>query len=409
MVQVDLQSSSSSDPELPRYRWVVLATGVFAQASAATVLQGMPSLAPALRARFGLSLAQLGMVLAASTVGLLIALVPWGALADRIGERLVMTLGLVATGGALVAAAAAPSVVGLCVALVAAGAACASVNAASGRAVLMWFSQGERGLAMGARQTAIPVGAGLAALGLPAAERAWGLGGAFLAAAVAVLTGAVAAVVFIREPRVHETAVARSGLSADPGGTRSVAWLCAVSLLLVVPQLAVVSFMVVYLVDEHAMDPATAAALLALVQFGGGALRIGLGAWSDRSGRRLPPLMVVSAVTSALFAVLAVGAWLGGPIVVPILMIAGLAGVSWNGLAFTAVGEAADPRRIGLVLGIQNTAVAAGMVLTPPVLGAVVESADWPFSFVVAGVAAATAATILAVLLRVGARPRLHL
>src|SRR5690606_5338303 len=148
MVQVDLQSSSSSDPELPRYRWVVLATGVFAQASAATVLQGMPSLAPALRARFGLSLAQLGMVLAASTVGLLIALVPWGALADRIGERLVMTLGLVATGGALVAAAAAPSVVGLCVALVAAGAACASVNAASGRAVLMWFSQGERGLAM---------------------------------------------------------------------------------------------------------------------------------------------------------------------------------------------------------------------------------------------------------------------
>ena len=43
----------------------------------------------------------------------------------------------------------------------------ASVNAASGRAVMQWFPAGQRGLALGVRQTAIPLGGALVALALP--------------------------------------------------------------------------------------------------------------------------------------------------------------------------------------------------------------------------------------------------
>ena len=42
--------------------------------------------------------------------------------------------------------------------LAVAGAMGASVNAASGRAVMQWFGAQERGFALGLRQTAIPVG-----------------------------------------------------------------------------------------------------------------------------------------------------------------------------------------------------------------------------------------------------------
>ena len=63
---------------------------------------------------------------------------------------------------------------------VAAGAAGASVQSASGRAVMQWFPRKERGLAFGIRQTAIPVGGLLGALALPALVDAGGLALAFV-------------------------------------------------------------------------------------------------------------------------------------------------------------------------------------------------------------------------------------
>ena len=53
----------------------------------------------------------------------------------------------------------------------------------------------------------------------------------------------------------------------------------------------------------------------------------------------------------------------------------------WNGLAFLAVGELAGPGRAGTALGVQNTAVALGAALTPPVLGALVDRTAWPAAY----------------------------
>ncbi len=49
-----------------------------------------------------------------------------------------------------------------------------SVNGSSGRAVMAWFREGERGLAMSIRQTAVPAGGGLGALLLPALASRFG-------------------------------------------------------------------------------------------------------------------------------------------------------------------------------------------------------------------------------------------
>jgi len=68
----------------------------------------------------------------------------------------------------LVAAAGwAHSFASLVLLLAVAGGMGASVNAASGRAVMHWFPARERGLALGLRQTAIPIGGALAASRCP--------------------------------------------------------------------------------------------------------------------------------------------------------------------------------------------------------------------------------------------------
>ena len=82
-------------------------------------------------------------------VGGLLTLLPWGLLADRVGERLVLAAGLGGCAAALVGAAHAGRFAALLLLLAIAGAAGASVNAASGRAVMYWFPAAERGFALG--------------------------------------------------------------------------------------------------------------------------------------------------------------------------------------------------------------------------------------------------------------------
>ena len=374
------------------YRWVILAVGVLAQAASATVLQGLPGLAPQLRSEYGLSLSGLGVVLASVTLGLVSTLVLWGMLADRFGERRVMAGGLVLAAAALTGAARSTSLTGLIGFLVLAGAAGASVNAASGRAVLGWFGSEERGFAMGVRQTALPLGAGLAAAVLPPVAARQGLRVAFALLIVVCLVGAVAVAVWVREaPSQPAGPVTGPSPLKDPRLRR----LGLVSLLLVMPQFAIVAFLVVYLHDRHGVAVTTAALLLAGVQFGGGAGRIVAGRWADRVGLRVRPLRQLAVAISVLFVLLALADRFAAGAVVPLLLVAGVVAICWNGLAFTAAAEFAGPGRAGTALGLQNTAVALGAALTPPLIGRAVEVSSWAVAYALAAVAAAVAVHVL--------------
>src|SRR5262245_41519881 len=162
------QRRQAGRPLHPHYRWAVLAAGTLAQASFSAITVGLAVLAPQLRAEHGLSLGQVGVLLSSAWLGALPTLLLWGLAADRYGERLVLSLGLLASAVCLVGAAFAPSFGVLVSSLALSGATGGSVNSASGRAVMQWFAPDERGVALGIRQTAIPVGGLVAALVFPA-------------------------------------------------------------------------------------------------------------------------------------------------------------------------------------------------------------------------------------------------
>jgi predicted MFS family arabinose efflux permease len=215
--------------------------------------------------------------------------------------------------------------------------------------------------------------------------------------AAACLVGAVVVLALVREA---PEAPARAPGDTSPLRDARIRRMSAVSALLVVPQFLVVAFVVVYLVDEQAFAVATAALVLALVQFGGGAGRIVAGRWSDRLGLRLVPLRRLAVVIAGLFLALTALTATGTRVVVPLLVVAGVVAISWNGLAFTAVGEMAGAGRAGTALGLQNTAVATGAALTAPVLGVVVGRTTWAVGFALAAGAAIAAAALLRPLVR---------
>src|SRR6059058_4663133 len=167
----------------------------------------MPMLVPALRSQLGLSLFRAGLLVSAPMVGLLLTLIAWGALADRYGERHVIATGVGAAALLLAFVGLVSGAAALAVLLALAGAAAASVNAASGRMVMGWFPPTERGLAMGTRQTAQPLGVALAAVGLPPLARAHGVHLALLyPAALCLVAAALVALLALDPPRAPRLA-----------------------------------------------------------------------------------------------------------------------------------------------------------------------------------------------------------
>jgi sugar phosphate permease len=366
-----------------RYRWLVLAAGTAAQTSFSAVIVGLPVLAPALRDAHDLSLLQVGVVLDALWIGTLLTLLPWGLLADRVGERLVLATGLVLCAAALVGAGYAEHFEPLIVLILLAGAAGASVNAASGRAVMQWFPASERGFALGVRQTAIPVGGLISALVLPALA----LRSAFVFLAVLCVAGALfgAAVIREREGSAEDDVLEPRGLVATLRDHRL--WLlCGASSFYLVAQLAITGFLVLFLHDERGLTDAAAAGVLAGVQVVAAALRIGGGRWSDRLGSRIRPLRIVgvgSAITLAV-AVTLLSAPL--PLLIASFILAGGLAMSWNGLSFTAAAEIAGRARAGAALGMQQSALAAAGAIVPPAFAAIVAASSWRLGFALSAV-----------------------
>lgn len=368
---------------MARYRWTILALGTGAQTAYSAVFLGIPVLAPALQNEYDLDLTQVGLAIAAANGGSIFTLLAWGLLADRVGERSVLGAGLAGCAGGLLVAAFAPSFAVLVLALALAGAAGASVNAASGRAVMSWFGRDQRGFALGIRQTALPIGGLLAALVLPPVAAAGGVRAGLTVLAAGCLAAAIAGASGLREaPHGEEELKDIGHPMRDPRMWR----LSIGSGFVLAAQISILSFLILFLHQERGLSTAAAAGVFAVIQALGAVLRIVSGRWSDRVQARIAPLRRLALALAATLAAAAV--LLSAPlaILIPVFVAAGALSLSWNGLSFTAAAELAGRARAGAALGFQQTALAITSAAAPPAFAVVVESGSWSLAY---GLAAA--------------------
>jgi MFS family permease len=371
------------DPTPPA-AWRMLALGVAAQA-AGTLLVSIPAyLIPLLHTAHGMPLARAGLLAAAPLVGGMLALVAWGALADRFGERWVIAGGMALTSLFAFAATMADGYVALGVLLACGGAASASANAASGRVVVGWFPRQRRGLAMGIRQMSQPLGVAVAAFTVPTLAARHGVWAPLLLAAVATLALALACAVGIANPPRPATAPAQATARAVNPYARDgfLLRIHTVSMLLVVPQFALSTFGLVWLTSGLNWSAGVAGLVMATAQFVGAFGRIGVGVWSDQVGSRVRVLRWVAVSGVVVMLALAATGALNWPVAAAAVLIAATAvSVADNGLAFTSVAEAAGPAWSGKALGIQNTGQFLVAAAVSPVVGALITAAGYPVAF----------------------------
>lgn len=356
----------------PRARYGLI---VLAHCLGAMTLLSVLASGPAIRAEFGLSAVQIGLLDSACSAGMAVFSLPGGRLADRVGVRtaLVAAAVLLAAGGGVVAAAQgfAPLVAGLFLV----GLGYGLVNPAAGRAIVLWYPAGWRGRLSGIKQTGMPLGA---ALGSGAAILTPSLGWSTVIGGVAVfalLTG----LGMLALPRDGTQEAARRTTLADE--------IAAIAGLLRNPLLGRINLasglinggqFVVWtnfaesLRQAAAMGLPVANAWLSLLQFDSIAGRLVWGWVSDRGlagGARatlvligliaVPGLLAMTPVTPATAPVLA-------PLTAVVL---GFTVGAATGVQVALTLDRAPPAQIGGAIGYNMLVTNPGGVLAPPAFG----------------------------------------
>lgn len=405
-------TSPARDTRGPAHRWRVLAAGVAANMSFSAAAAGIPTTAVWMRAAYHLDNGALGLVLGALGFGVALSELPWGIAADRFGDRRVLLTGLVATAAMLAlmvctivpSAHAVPPLARVVAAMCCVGLLGGSVNGSSGRAVMRWFGERERGLAMSIRQTAVPLGGGVGAALLPSLASHLGFAAVFgalmlLCAGSAALTWrwlheppAVSAAAHVAVHRPTERPQP-ARLAHGPLASGAV-WRIVLGIgLLCAPQFAVLTFATVFLHDFGRLGLAGISAAMVVLQLGAMVMRVWSGRHTDRHGNRRAYLRGSVLVAAGSFTLLA-AATAGSPhvplaAIVAILVFAGICVSAWHGVAYTELATLAGANHAGTALGMANTVVYLGLFATPlaipPLLAASSWSVVWLAAALVAG------------------------
>jgi MFS family permease len=375
----------TEDPTSAAARWWIMIVSLGVTASSFLFINGVAFLIPSLEVARGIPLTQASLLSSMPSWGMVVTLVGWGYVLDRVGERAVMTVGSALTAIATYAAASVHSLLLMAVFLFLGGMAAGSCNSAGGRLVSGLFPPQQRGLAMGIRQTAQPLGIALGALVIPElAERGPDAGLMFPAAACTV--AAVASIIGIVDPprKSRETATAAE-LASPYRGSSTLLRIHTASALLMMPQTVTVTFMLVWLINDHHWSVAEAGGLVTISQLLGALGRIAVGRWSDRVGSRMRPVRIIAVATAASLFLLAFVDQHTWRFEVPLMIAVSVFAVLDNGLEATAITEFAGPFWSGRALGAQNTTQRLTAAAGPPVFGALITVAGYPPAWALCG------------------------
>lgn len=386
--------------------WTMLAVMVFGQAATTVVVATPAFLIPYFTQERGMSLAGAGLLAGMPNLGLVLALFLWGALADRVGERRVLLIGLSLSAVAVVLSMLAGDAFWLGAAFVLSGAMTACINNTSGRLITGWFPVGRRGLVMGIRQTCQPLGMAIAAVAVPPIASGVGLTAALGFGGVLVVASLVAcACTVVDSPSARAAVPTASGrievpAEAGPGnpyrGSAALVRVHVVSMLLVIPQFALSTFGLVWFTAGFGWSAIAAGTLVAVAQFAGAAGRIAVGVWSDRVRSRLLPLFQVSLAGVAVLLLASAFGWAEWSAAAAVaFVVASCVSVADNGLAFTAVAEIAGRDWAGRALGIQNTGQFLAAAAVGPVIGGLIALVGVPAALAVIAAAPALAAPLV--------------
>ncbi len=351
---------------------------MIAGTAVAAIGQAYPTLAPYIRTDLKLSLAAVGLLNTFIYIGTMLGALPAGWLTDWLGSRTLLIGGSVA---AAVLAVAIPLLTHTELVfvplLMLMGLVVASSTPAGSQAVAQSFPPARRGLVIGLRQMAVPLGGALAAAILPAVANSFGWRWASGVAAVLAVLAAflVARLYYERIPakpisRTQAPSLARA--LSEP----NILLVAVAGATLPTGQFVMITYLILFLKEHFGVPELTGAALLTAAQFAGAFSRVFWSWLSDHTGGQRKPWLVLIVTLAALSALMLAWLPLGTPLWVKAIIVTlyGATALGWQGLHFSLLTELSPPGLEGRVVGFGLVFTSIGIASAPPLFGLLVDS-----------------------------------
>lgn len=343
--------------------------------------QCIPPLAPFLQTELNLNLGQVGLLSSASFVGTTILLLLAGRLVDVVGVRSMLIAGQVVVGAMLVLTAFTQLWWQILLGFFLAGTGSAVSGPTTTKAILTWFSAQARATAMGVKQTGVPIAGLIAALAVPVVALSAGWRVSLAIIGVAILLGGLVTTVIYRDAAPSNRRLVRADSSWQDirhvVANRDILIASATAGLYIAVQFGLTTYLMLYLRDVLRYSVVIAGVYLAICQVGGVVGRVSWGAISDRAfgGRRKTVLTVVGLLTTALCLVMGLVSSALDPVPLAVLILAiGACAIGWNAVHLSIVSELAGIDLAGTAVGSSLTVVYIGMIVGPPLFGAIVDT-----------------------------------
>jgi len=352
-----------------------------AQITVAVAGLAIPPAIPFIQPSLRLTYAQVGSLMTCMYLGAMIISLPSGGLTDRLGIKGTVLLSQVYTALVAFFFSLIGSYWAILLCSIAIGIGYGMVNPPTTKGILVLVGQGNRALAMSAKQTGVPLAGAIAAAVVPP------LGMRFSWEVSFVLTGAVIglsalATHLFYDPCHENTSHAPSTHQVGEGDwraiyrNRNVVFLSIAGALCSLAQASIGTYTILYARDSQRLSLILAAFCLTLVNIAGVLGRLLWGVMSDRffRGSRKFVLQFITALILAVSLVLGIAIRLPLAFLFPLFFLLGFSAFGWNGVFLVFGGELAGSHQAGRATGFIMTIVFLGNLTGPLLFGKIIDA-----------------------------------
>ncbi|MFC1981120.1 MFS transporter [Chloroflexota bacterium] len=363
------------------YPWIALALASAGQFIESLCFLSMAVLYPFIQDSFTLTRAQVGLITAAYGAGGLFLVLLAGWLADSFGVKHIMFIALVSLALCMVLFPLASTFPILIMLSALIGITTAPTYPATSRIIMDWLPERIRGLAMSLKHAGVPLAGMLTAVVLPTLAITLGWRTTIALAGAPAIIIAMGYLLFyhdqpssrVKTEKLHFSAL--SNIVRNRNLIVSVIWASVFTGF----QFVILSYFIIFLVEELQVSAVIAGGLLAIAQFSCMVARILWGVASDFAfkGRRVVVLAMIGILTIAGF----LGTGLlhpGTPRIVQVLIaiVIGVSALSFHGVFTALAGEIAEQRQVGTAVGIASTMFKISKIVFPPLFGKIVDTSN---------------------------------
>lgn len=383
---------TSAFPIEANYQWVIFAILSITHMIMAMFFYSWGPLAPIIKEEIRINNSEFGLIVSTMYFAMVIISIPSGFLTDKYGSKWMLLLSGSLVGAAFFLLLFFPFYRFLFVVAALAGAGYGMINQVTAKGLIYWFEPDKRATVMGIKQTGVTIGGGLIGIYIPFLGMVMGWQNAVLLLVFFIFSVLLFSYFFYKE---KPASLAPSFISSAPTQTKKISvrsillkptliFLTVILTLFAICQACLTAFLVIYAHEVFDLTMAVAGSLFTVAMVGGTISRVMFGLISDRlfRGDRIMPLALLAMI--GILSTLSVVFLSNTPPLWLLYVMSAFLGVAlmgWNSLAIVLVAELAGNELVGSVMGVLFAIAWGGMVIGPPIFGAVIDMNGYNFGW----------------------------